>query len=301
MKPVTETNSNEFKSKNDRILSSAIFNKSLVNYLFDTGADRMIINYKLFQKIKQDDPSTKLVEHKGNKLKSCSSELKIYGQINLNNFQVKAKETLNNVTILVTNHKSKNDCLLGRDILNRVNIPLMNTRVIKSKVDEFSKLIKQQFDKKESDKINVSNKRLFTTNKANENSNEDLKNSCKQLVEKNVKTTEKKVRFENSMPDIDEIENVNQEILNQLKTISAKSVIDLTPSENKKFAFKIELLNENQEPIITKCRPLPYNLKDKVKKELDKQLVYSFVFYNNFTYNFAILIEKSDVSNIFLT
>ncbi|RMZ93219.1 hypothetical protein BpHYR1_005237, partial [Brachionus plicatilis] len=73
--------------------------------------------------------------------------MKIYGQINLNNCQVTANqnETLKNVSILVTNHNSVHDCLLGRDILNRVNIPLLNTRVIKTKVDEFSKLIKQQF------------------------------------------------------------------------------------------------------------------------------------------------------------
>ncbi|CAF0816962.1 unnamed protein product [Brachionus calyciflorus] len=72
-----------------------------------------------------------------------------------------------------------------------------------------------------------------------------------------------KTTFENSTTEGNEINNVRQEIFNEEKTISAQSVNDLTPSENKKFAFKTEFLNENQEPITTKCRPLPYNLKDK--------------------------------------
>ncbi|RNA24495.1 Retrovirus-related Pol poly from transposon [Brachionus plicatilis] len=312
IKLATEANAADLRLKNDRIIGNAIFNKTLVSYLFDTGEDKTIINHKLYQKIKREDSSTKLVEFKGYKLKSCSSELKIYGQINLNNCQVTANqnETLKNVSILVTNHYSVHDCLLGRDILNRVNIPLLNTRVIKTKVDEFSKLIKQQFHNnseinyakdinKESGQKNFkqefTNKRVNPKIKINGNVNEDLKNRFEKLFVRNkqkqsvdefrtnesskgqktntiLEITDKKVRFENPVSTSDDVKKVRQEILNELKTISAQSVFDLTPSENKNFAFKIELSNRDQEPITTKCRPLPNNVKDKVKQELDKQL-----------------------------
>ncbi|RNA01093.1 hypothetical protein BpHYR1_038402, partial [Brachionus plicatilis] len=247
----TEANAADLRLKNDRIIGNAIFNKTLVCYLFDTGADKTIINHKLYQKIKREDSSTKLVEFNGYKLKSCSSELKIYGQINLNNCQVTANqnETLKNVSILVTNHNSVHDCLLGRDILNRVNIPLLNTRVIKTKVDEFSKLIKQQFHNNSeinyAKDINKGKNRSSGFGKTQTNPNEP-----------------ESVSIENPVSTSDDVKKVRQEILNQLKTISAQSVIDLTPRENKNFAFKIELSNRDQEPITTKCRPLPYNLKD---------------------------------------
>ncbi|CAF1004247.1 unnamed protein product [Brachionus calyciflorus] len=69
-----------------------------------------------------------------------------------------------------------------------------------------------------------------------------------------------------------EIETVRKNIMNELKTISAESVTDLTPSKNMDIAFKTELLDPNQTPITTKSRPLPYHLKQKVKEELDRQL-----------------------------
>ena len=35
--------------------------------------------------------------------------------------------------------------------------------------------------------------------------------------------------------------------------------------------FNIELINSNQQPLCAKARPLPYNLKDKVKQLLKEQ------------------------------
>ncbi|RNA25784.1 Retrovirus-related Pol poly from transposon, partial [Brachionus plicatilis] len=61
-----------------------------------------------------------------------------------------------------------------------------------------------------------------------------------------------------------EIVNVRKTIMNELETISANSVTDLTPSKNNDIAFKIELIDPRQTPITTKSRPLPYNLKQKL-------------------------------------
>ncbi|RNA43580.1 hypothetical protein BpHYR1_048952 [Brachionus plicatilis] len=67
-----------------------------------------------------------------------------------------------------------------------------------------------------------------------------------------------------------EIVNVRKTIMNELETISANSVTDLTPSKNNDIAFKIVLIDPRQTPIRTKSRPLPYHLKQKVKDELDR-------------------------------
>ncbi|CAF0816941.1 unnamed protein product [Brachionus calyciflorus] len=112
--------------------------------------------------------------------------------------------------------------------------------------------------------IQVDSNTINTSNSTNiVNTSHSVTTSSDSNQNRNGKIIDFELRFENSTTEGNEINNVRQEIFNEEKTISAQSVNDLTPSENKKFAFKTEFLNENQEPITTKCRPLPYNLKDK--------------------------------------
>ena len=47
---------------------------------------------------------------------------------------------------------------------------------------------------------------------------------------------------------------------------------ELTPWKNNEHAFRIELLDPAQKPINCRSRPLPFNLKNKVKIALDEQL-----------------------------
>ena len=58
----------------------------------------------------------------------------------------------------------------------------------------------------------------------------------------------------------------------ELSTCSAQSMNELTPWKNNEHAFKIEVLDSSQKPINCKSRPLPFNLKNKVKFTLDEQL-----------------------------
>jgi hypothetical protein len=64
---------------------------------------------------------------------------------------------------------------------------------------------------------------------------------------------------------------VRQDLQDRLN-ISVKSIEQLEPHKNKASAFKIHLINPNQTPIRSKCRPLPWNLKEKVKKAIDEQM-----------------------------
>ncbi|CAF1141789.1 unnamed protein product, partial [Brachionus calyciflorus] len=105
--------------KTNGLLGKAIFNNSLVSYFFDTGASCTIINEPLYVKIKKEDPGTILEPYTGKPLWSCNKKLTVYGQICLRNCQITG-DCLKNVTVIVTNHKSQYECLLGRDLMKKV-------------------------------------------------------------------------------------------------------------------------------------------------------------------------------------
>ena len=100
----------------------AIFNNTLVSYLFDTGAQRTIINESLYVRLKREDPSTELLKYNGRALFSCNKKLTIYGVVYLRQCKLtdKSNDLLKDVPIIVTNHKSKHECLLGRDLMKKV-------------------------------------------------------------------------------------------------------------------------------------------------------------------------------------
>ncbi|RNA36435.1 hypothetical protein BpHYR1_030232 [Brachionus plicatilis] len=102
------------------VIGVAIFNNTLVNYLCDSGADRTIINTKTFNLIKRHAPGTELEIHSGSELFSCSGPIKILGKVKLSRCIVSREEILKNVEILVTETVFNNDCLLGRDLINKL-------------------------------------------------------------------------------------------------------------------------------------------------------------------------------------
>ncbi|CAF0898709.1 unnamed protein product [Brachionus calyciflorus] len=141
-----ENNCVAAKSQN-KFKGNAIFNKTFVSYLFDTGAVRTIINKKLFEQLKQDDPTIQLKPFTGPKLYSCSSKIKIFGQVVLKKCQLTSDSKLNltNAILVVTNHKSKNDCILGTDLIERV--PCFNRKIngINTTMRDISYSLEKQF------------------------------------------------------------------------------------------------------------------------------------------------------------
>jgi hypothetical protein len=85
------SNSNENKTFNNiinplkkKIKDFAIFNKTLVEYLYDPGADSTIIQEKIFKQIQIEDKTTQLIIYSGNRIKSFTTEIKVLVQIILN-------------------------------------------------------------------------------------------------------------------------------------------------------------------------------------------------------------------------
>ncbi len=97
-------------------------NNSLVEYLCDGGADRSIINKSVYENICRQQPTTKLLKYQGKALRSCTGEIEILGIVKLDRCMLSSESNglLKGVEIIVTNHSSSNECLLGRDIINMV-------------------------------------------------------------------------------------------------------------------------------------------------------------------------------------
>lgn len=123
---------------NEPIKGQALFNNTLINYMYDSGADVTIINEKTFRLIKGHAPDTLLNGHSGGKLFSATSEIKIFGRVCLKRCLISPNEQLSNIVVLVTENIAQHECLLGRDVINR--IPALKQRInsIQNVVREFS-------------------------------------------------------------------------------------------------------------------------------------------------------------------
>ena len=67
------------------------------------------------------------------------------------------------------------------------------------------------------------------------------------------------------------INKVRYQLEQRLKECAATSLDSIIVKNPTRVKFNIELINSNQQPLSAKARPLPYNLKDKVKQLLRDQ------------------------------
>ena len=166
--PTTTVNqsSNENINSNKRIKGSAIFNKTLVENLYDSGEDETIITENVFRKIQMEDEETNLEVYTGSKIKSFTSETQILGQMALKSCYFNQMDQLENVKVIVTgNQNSNNACIVGTDLMKRIpefNDSLqkkeeMINKISKQVIERYEKIqIGEQNDKQERD---ISNKK----------------------------------------------------------------------------------------------------------------------------------------------
>jgi hypothetical protein len=238
------TSKENFSSK-QKIKGIAIFNNTLVEYLYDSGSDTTLITENLFRKIQLEDKNTKLVQYYGKPLRSFTGEVKILGQLILHNCAFNHSDQLEKIKIIVTeNQKSINGCIIGTDLM-RI-IPEFNDSMqkLEETIDSMSKNVLKRYSivnkPEEESKNNKLILRLRTINEEQES-------------------------------EEDKIGLVRKHVEERLKQSAATSLKEIKAERESKVQFRIELLNQNQKPLEAKARPLPYHLKEKVKQVIKEQ------------------------------
>ena len=257
-----------------------------MEYLCDGGADYTIINRELFEKIKTQAPRTVLKPYRGKPLTSCTSEIKVLGIIQLERCIIDPNVELDMATLIVTDHKATQKCILDRDILYKVPELRHHMKAMKNEILDWSMQLERMF---------FNGKRSVCPEPKRSKHVEELKSAIMQLslmVESKypkiihlkavqshkgseLEPCKRAKRFETKLEPIEEekteMEIVRQEAYELLEKQSATSLADLQPHKNSRVAFKIRLLDPYMRPIRCRVRPLAYHLKEKVKKTLDEQ------------------------------
>ncbi|RNA39717.1 RNA-directed DNA polymerase (reverse transcriptase) domain containing [Brachionus plicatilis] len=285
------------------VIGVAIFNNTLVNYLCDSGADRTIINTKTFNLIKRHSPGTELEIHSGRELFSCSGPIKILDKVELSRCIVSNEEILKNVEILVTETVSNNDCLLLRDLINKLKHIGPRFEHIKTMVKKISYEVRRIFREEMREKHCKKTIKSCTYHNVKEEEIGSITNFDVEVhPENNFGKTEivaelKETSLSKDDLNMEAVENARALLKNKIEEVSAKSVLDLKPDKNSDVAFEIEFQDPNQKPIKYRCRPIPSNLKEKVNTELDRQLKAGIIRPSRSQWCFPIrVVDKADGS-----
>ena len=134
------TTNNQLATKRYRIIGFAIFNNSLIEYLYDTGADTTIIQESFYKKILAEDQTTELVQYNGKPLKSFTTEIKVIGKLILKQCIFNDSNKSTNVELVVTeDQQCLNKCIIGTDLMSKIP-------VFKNLLDQAEETIKTMSD-----------------------------------------------------------------------------------------------------------------------------------------------------------
>ncbi|CAF0997157.1 unnamed protein product [Brachionus calyciflorus] len=134
-------------------------------------------------------------------------------------------------------------------------------------------------------------------NSENSNSYSISRSNSMECIAINTDTEEDSFeKFKEAYTQFNTIEEAREAV--ELKQIPSKSVTELEPPYNSDVAFEIEFINPNQIPLRWKCRPLPYNLKEKVQNEIEKQIEAKIIRPSRSQWCSPIrVVDKPDVDN----
>jgi hypothetical protein len=218
-----------------RIHGYAIFNKTLMNYLFDTGANTSIIQKKIFNQIIKDDVTTQVVEYKG-KLKSYTTEIKTFGQILLNQCNFNRTDNHKGVKIIITeDQETLNICIIGTDMMKIISDFKNIIITLEKTIETMSSDVLQRYNRNVLNSIRISSNECDNINTIDTVSNN-------QLVNDELKMNNTRIQLEQ-----------------RLKECAATSLDSIMVKNPTRVKFNIELINSNQQPC-AKARPLPYIL-----------------------------------------
>jgi hypothetical protein len=261
-------------SSSNRIIGSCIINDVLAKYLCDEGADKTVISRKLYDSMKI---KSTLSEFKG-QIKSCSGQLVILGKLVVETMIIDPTiRQLEGIEVLVVEHQSSNEVLLGRDIM--VKVPKL-----RETLDNKRKIV---------EKMSVRVEELFKQNQL-ENSRDIVMEG--QMVDLLLS---KLVQKEGEINSIS-LEELGSRIESMVDSIAASSLNDLTPSNANK-CHVIELINKDQRPFRQKMRPIPYSQKEAFRKVIDQQLEARLIQKSNSPFRSPVNLVMKPDGNIRVT
>ena len=242
----------------------ALFDGAPIQYLCDSGAAKTIISENAYKRILQRNPGKYIKRYIGRGLYSANSRLKIMGVIKINQIKMSSEQLVSNLDAIVVKDLQGNECLLGRNWLR--HIPNLN-----KSFDSMSGTIRamtMSLAEKSPTSSNEREKRIaYIETGTDTPDSSELESSPVKCTLKHPTISENP----NSDSEMSQIEQYRGELQNFLACCSATKFEDLNPLANRDDAFKISLMDPRQKPIFCKSRPLPHQLKQKVKDLLDEQ------------------------------
>ncbi|RNA25566.1 hypothetical protein BpHYR1_005178 [Brachionus plicatilis] len=208
---ILNVDSGQNKDFSNPIYGQAILNNTLVKYLCDSGERRSLISLKLFNIIKKHDPQTILETYTGKDLFSCSGKIKIFGFVFLKKFVISPEVIMKNVRLIVTENVTDHDFILGRDLVQKIQDFRTKFCEMQGKIVKISSTCST-----ESIQINT----------------ETLENYPETFEAPNF-------RFKS-------IDDERQVVVDELRNISAKDVVDLRPNFKLDAIEQYRSLNDEQ-------------------------------------------------------
>jgi hypothetical protein len=125
------------------IKGKAIFNNTLVEYLYDGGADRTIISLQTYNQIKQEDRNTVKLEPYNKSLESANGPLDVAGILKLNECILSDESIqVDKPKVIVIKDLKHNTCLLGPDLMSKVPKMKQNLEATREVVQLMSAQVK---------------------------------------------------------------------------------------------------------------------------------------------------------------
>ncbi|RNA08394.1 hypothetical protein BpHYR1_001026 [Brachionus plicatilis] len=213
---ILNVDSGQYKDFSNPIFGQAILNNTLVKYLCDSDAPE---------------------------------RLKIFVLFFFKKFVISPEVIMKNVRLLVTENVTDHDFILGRDLVQK--IPDFRTKFceMQSKIRKLSNQVKKIFKSERKHLLNNSVK----SKSCNSETITCLSSSstCStESIQMNTETLENySEMFEAPNFRFKSIDDARQVVVEELRNISAKDVVDLRPNFNSDAAFRIEFIDSNQKPL----------------------------------------------------
>ncbi len=115
------------------IQGKMLLNQLMVSYLFDTGAELTVIARETYEKLNTAEDPIILREYSGPRICSVDGKVKVLGAINVKKCMIADDCTVFNAKIIVLDKVQQHDCLMGRDLIQRIprlNKPTLNLKSI---------------------------------------------------------------------------------------------------------------------------------------------------------------------------